>query len=170
MKKMFLIGDSIRFGLAKEGREYGYGYYVKKKLKGAAEVYQPDENCRFLQYTLRYLHEWAGKAPLGEIDVVHWNNGLWDLLHMFGDEVFTSPSLYEELLIRVYNRIKYLFPRTKIIFALNTPVIEELSPKDFQNCLLLSLPSLYLQAYSAPSCLGKIYLRYSILFLLFLLS
>ena len=36
MKKIFLIGDSIRFGA--KGSP-GYGVYVKKKLEGKAEVY-----------------------------------------------------------------------------------------------------------------------------------
>ena len=57
VKKIFLIGDSIRFGAP--GSE-GYGIFVKQKLEGMAEVYAPDENCRFAQYTLRYLH---GSAP-----------------------------------------------------------------------------------------------------------
>ncbi|MBQ6875832.1 MAG: hypothetical protein IJN46_06320, partial [Lachnospiraceae bacterium] len=90
MKNIFLIGDSIRFG-SKTVSEYnnvklspGYGIYVKEKLEGTANVYAPDENCRFAQYTLRFLHKWASKVPCEEIDIVHWNNGLWDALRLFG--------------------------------------------------------------------------------------
>ncbi|MBE5812126.1 MAG: SGNH/GDSL hydrolase family protein [Clostridiales bacterium] len=133
MRKIFLIGDSIRYGTSgNEGYKNGYGYYVKQKLVDKAIVYQPDENCRFLQYTLRYLHEWARKLGIGEnIDVVHWNNGLWDVLRLFDDEPLTSLEMYKIMLERVYKRIKNLFPNAKIIFALTTPVIEEMMDVDF---------------------------------------
>jgi len=133
LRKIFLIGDSIRYGTSgNEGYKNGYGYYVKQKLVDKAIVYQPDENCRFLQYTLRYLHEWARKLGIGEnIDVVHWNNGLWDVLRLFDDEPLTSLEMYKIMLERVYKRIKNLFPNAKIIFALTTPVIEEMMDVDF---------------------------------------
>ncbi len=38
MKKVLLIGDSIRMG---------YDKYVKDALNEVAEVYYPTENCRF---------------------------------------------------------------------------------------------------------------------------
>ena len=137
MKNIYLIGDSIRFGYH-EGKKTspGYGIYVKEKLKGKANVYAPNENCRFAQYTLRYLHEWANAIPKAEIDVVHWNNGLWDVLRLFGDEPFTEINYYGESLKRIYKRIRFLFPNAKIIFALSTSVKEEWGNKDFfrYNC------------------------------------
>ena len=57
MKNVLLIGDSIRFGAPPDSP--GYGVYVKKLLEGIADVYAPDDNCRFAQYTLRYLYEWS---------------------------------------------------------------------------------------------------------------
>ena len=80
MKKIFLIGDSIRYGFGDEARRnLGYGIHMREKLEGRAEVYYPNDNCRFLQYILRYLHEWARVCPdRSQIDIVHWNNGLWD--------------------------------------------------------------------------------------------
>jgi hypothetical protein len=128
MKNVFLIGDSIRFGATGSP---GYGVYVKEKLENAACVYAPDENCRFAQYTLRYLHEWAATAPKEAIDVVHWNNGLWDVLRLFEDEPFTDIDYYGETLKRIYARIRFLFPRAKVIFALSTAVKEEWGSKDF---------------------------------------
>ena len=74
MKKILLIGDSIRMG---------YDKYVKEALKDSAEVYYPEENCRFAEYVLRYAHEW--KKKLGcpdDPDLVHWNAGLWDALEL----------------------------------------------------------------------------------------
>ena len=131
MKKIFLIGDSIRFGASCVPPSPGYGVYVKEKLEGRAEVYAPNENCRFAQHTLRYLHEWAANIPGDEIDVVHWNNGLWDALRLFGDEPFTELEYYGKTLVRIYQRIRLLFPNAKVIFALSTSVKEEWANHDF---------------------------------------
>ena len=127
MKNVFLIGDSIRFGASPESP--GYGVFVKENLSGIANVYSPDDNCRFAQYTLRYLYDWAKElekdVPLDKIDVVHWNNGLWDVLRLNGDEPLTPSDVYVYMLKRVHNMIKKLFPNAKIIFSLSTAVIEE---------------------------------------------
>ena len=136
MKNVLLIGDSIRYG-ASSNPEYntadspGYGVYVKEMLKGEANVYAPDDNCRFAQYTLRYLFDWAKEVEAETIDVVHWNNGLWDVLRINGDEPITPIDMYELMLGRVYDTIKRLFPRAKIIFALSTAVVEDWARDDF---------------------------------------
>lgn len=141
MKNIFLIGDSIRFG-AREGSvgvpgspavtpSPGYGVYVREKLAGIANVYAPDENCRFAQYTLRFLHKWAAQTPAEEVDIVHWNNGLWDALRLFGDEPLTPLEVYGDMLRRVYKRIRLLFPNAKVIFATSTPVVEEWAKPHF---------------------------------------
>lgn len=132
MKNIYLIGDSIRFG-STSGNSPGYGVYVKEKLQGIANVYAPDENCRFAQYTQRYLHEWAKDIDKENIDVVHWNNGLWDVLRILGDEPFTDLDVYVRVLRRVYQRIRQLFPNARVIFALNTAVIEEMAKPDFKR-------------------------------------
>lgn len=129
MKNIFLIGDSIRYGNFVNSP--GYGVYVKEKLKGRANVFAPDDNCRFVQYTLRYLHEWANDLDKEKIDIVHWNNGLWDVLRLFGDEPLIPIDAYGDMLERIYKRIRLLFPNAKIIFALTTAVIEDPNGKDF---------------------------------------
>ena len=81
MKRIFLIGDSIRIG---------YDQYVRELMVDTAQLYWPDDNARFVGYTLRYLHEWAGHdCDPKSIDVVHWNNGLWDALHVLGEDAQT---------------------------------------------------------------------------------
>ena len=138
MKNVFLIGDSIRYG-ASSNPEYqtadspGYGVYVKEMLTGEAEVYAPNENCRFAQYTLRYLYDWTKGLDCEKIDVVHWNNGLWDVLRINGDEPLTPIDVYESMLCRVCDAIKRSFPRAKIIFALSTAVVEEWARPDFMR-------------------------------------
>ena len=69
MKKALLLGDSIRMG---------YDDMVRGLLAGRAEVlYDPEDNGRFAAYTL-----WQANQLLrahGPVDVVHWNNGYWDM-------------------------------------------------------------------------------------------
>ena len=117
MKKIVLIGDSIRLG---------YEAYVRTAFRDVAEVYAPTENCRFAHYVFRYLHEWKslGNWP-SDVDVVHWNAGLWDVIHFFGDEAQTAPASYAEVIARIDRRLRVLFPKAKMIFATSTSVDEE---------------------------------------------
>lgn len=116
MKKIFLIGDSIRMG---------YDKYVKDALCGIADVLYPEENCRFAEYVLRYIHDWKKQLELADdVDLVHFNAGLWDCLEIFGDEPLTSLDYYGEAIFRIYKRLRMLFPHAKIVFATSTAVIE----------------------------------------------
>lgn len=130
MKNVLLIGDSIRYGATGSP---GYGIYVKQKLEGKANVYAPDDNCRFAQYTLRYLCNWKDLADPEKVDIVHWNNGLWDVLRLDGDEPFTPKEFYVHTLERIYKKIRLFFPNARIIFALSTPVIEAWGRPDFMR-------------------------------------
>lgn len=117
MKKILLLGDSIRMG---------YDKYVKEALEGVAEVYYPKENCRFAQYMLRFLHEWKRKEEWpDDIDLVHWNAGLWDVCEIYGDEPISSPEHYVDMLKRIDKRIRVLFPNARVVFATSTAVREE---------------------------------------------
>ena len=118
MKKVVLLGDSIRMG---------YDKYVKEALEGTAEVLYPSENCRFSQYMLRYIHDWKKKGEWGDdVDLVHWNAGLWDVLDLFGDGTLSSLEHYTSTIARIDKRIRMLFPNAKVVFALTTAVREEL--------------------------------------------
>ena len=80
MKKVVLLGDSIR--------EIGYGPVVPALLGDEYQVWQPPENCRFALYTLRMTFDYR---PFMEgADVIHWNNGLWDVCQLWEDGPFTS--------------------------------------------------------------------------------
>lgn len=129
MKNILLIGDSIRAGISEESP--GYGVYVKEKVKDWANVFQFSDNCRFAQYTLRYLYDWSRQVEADKIDIIHWNNGLWDLLHLDGDEVFTPLDWYLETLERIYNMMRKRFPNAKIIFATSTSVEESMGDPTF---------------------------------------
>ncbi len=142
MKNLLLLGDSIR---------RGYDSFVKEKLEGRTNVFFSEDNGRFIQYTLRMLSNWNSELSLPEIHIVHWNNGLWDVLHMnanstgvdreaegetispdnvpsdihFEKDPLTPPDFYRYMLGRVLTRIHQLFPKAEVIFATTTPVIEE---------------------------------------------
>lgn len=118
MKKILLLGDSIRLG---------YDRYVKERFANVAEVYFPKENCAFTQYILRWVNEWKKNEGFpDDIDLVHWNAGLWDVLRILEDDTFTSPEYYGETLKRIEKRLRILFPKAKQVFATSTSVVEEL--------------------------------------------
>ena len=143
MKKVLLLGDSIRMG---------YDEFVKEYLAHEAEVFFNEDNGRFLQYTLRCLQDWKEQSRIpDDVDVVHWNNGLWDVGHLgigatheaealtatsgitsggfaYEEDNLTPPDFYRHMLVRVYKRIRLLFPVSKVIFAYTTPIVGDSPP------------------------------------------
>lgn len=116
MDKVFLIGDSVR---------RAYDKHVQDIFKGIAEVYYPEDNCRFALYVLRTMHSWKNELNLGDdVSLVHWNAGLWDTLRMFGEEPITPPEFYAYSIERVCKRLIKLFPNAKFVFATSTPCFE----------------------------------------------
>lgn len=124
MKNLVLLGDSIRMG---------YDKSVKKTLDGKVNVIFPDENCRFAAYLLRTFHECFGDIRGEDIDVIHWNAGLWDCLHVFEEDVQTPIEIYAYYIERICIRIKKLCPNAKVVFATSTAVISEKMKKDFKR-------------------------------------
>ena len=112
MKKVVLLGDSIR--------QIGYGTVLPDMLKDEFDVWQPSDNCRFAQYTLRGLFDWREKIDAAEI--VHFNVGHWDLCDIFGDGSFTPIEDYVKTTVRI---AKLLLAKGKtVIFATTCPVRE----------------------------------------------
>ena len=110
--KVTLLGDSIRL--------IGYGKRVPELLGKEWEVYQPEENGRFSKHTLRGLFDW--RDEMAGSDVVHWNNGLWDTCHIFGDNLpFTPIGEYVDNVKRIAELLLRITPN--VIFATTTPVI-----------------------------------------------
>ena len=112
MKKVTLLGDSIR--------QIGYGLKVPELLGEGYEVFAPEDNCRFAKYTLLGLDVW--KNEIAGSDIIHWNNGLWDVCNRFGDGSFSSKEEYVATMLRVARLLKRITPN--IIFATTTPVHE----------------------------------------------
>jgi hypothetical protein len=115
VKKALLIGDSIRMG---------YGPFVREQLRETAEVFFPAENCRFTQYTLVCLEGWVKLAgDPASIDLVHWNNGHWDVAHWHGeDRSLNTVEQYAAMLERIHRRLIACCPNAGIVFALTTPM------------------------------------------------
>ena len=113
MKKIVLLGDSIR--------QIGYGAPVAERLSKEFEVWQPDDNCRFAKYTLRGLWDWQEKIK--DADIIHWNNGLWDVSDLFGDGEFTPIGEYVDIMLRIAKLLKQR--ASTVIFATTTPVRPE---------------------------------------------
>lgn len=69
MKKVLLLGDSIRMG---------YQNYVKEILENKCEVFYDEfDNGRFTSYTYWQMNQMLKKVP--DIDIIHFNNGYWDM-------------------------------------------------------------------------------------------
>ena len=110
MKKILLLGDSIRMS---------YQTYVKDKLDGVAEVMGPDENCRFAKYTLWNLQTWI--TDVNRPDIIHWNNGIWDIFRINNDiGIFSSLEEYTKDIQRILKELRKW--ESKIIWATTTPV------------------------------------------------
>ncbi len=118
MKKLYLIGDSIRMG---------YCEYVKAALSDKAEVLWHDGNARFAEYLLYSIGDWEHQNRVGkDTACVHWNTGLHDVIRSAGEEPITPPEIYGYYIDRICKRLKNYYPEAEIIFATTTPVQEEL--------------------------------------------
>lgn len=122
--QIVLIGDSIMFGAK---GIHGYGYYVKKHFEGKANVILSNDNCQDVRYTIQFLDELFSITDIENADIIHWNNGLWDVLHFAGNpNSYTSLSVYVESISALYNKLRVLNPKCKIVFATTTVIPEEL--------------------------------------------
>lgn len=110
--KVVLLGDSIR---------EQYGPKVKELLGDSFDVWYPDENCRFSQYMLRMLFDYAGM--IADADIVHLNCGHWDLCDLWGDGTFTPIDVYVGQMMRILDVLQK--QGKTVIFATTTPVRDE---------------------------------------------
>ena len=117
MKKLLLIGDSIRMN---------YDHYVAQALEGQVKVCWPDENACFAAYTYYAIGDWEHKQRFGEdVDVIHWNVGLHDVIRFHYDDIMTPPEIYGYYLGRIIHRLRDVYPNAQQIFALSTPGRDE---------------------------------------------
>ncbi len=119
MKKIILLGDSIRMG---------YQTYVKEELEGEYEVIFSKENGRFSAYTLWQLNQLLKEHS--DAALIHWNNGYWD---MNTEPPMTEPFTPLDDYVKNLGRIIKLIRQTtnaKIIFANTVPMLDAASADD----------------------------------------
>lgn len=118
-KTVILLGDSIRMG---------YGPQVRELMKDRADVVYPEENGMFAYYTLRMIWKWTKLVPdPNAVDVIHFNNGLWDLGQRDGRDCLTPIDVYASTLPRIVDELRHFFPNARIVFATTTPVNESVA-------------------------------------------
>ena len=114
MKRVLLIGDSLRMGYCEE---------VKRLLADRAEVIYPGENCCSTQFVWMRLLSWPNLCGTENISVVHFNCGQWDVSQFFDcGEPLTSLAEYEKNLRCIVKTLRKLFSNAVVIFATTTPM------------------------------------------------
>ena len=122
-KKILLLGESIMYGV---GQLRGYGYFLQQKLLNKAEVYLPTDNCQDIRYLYKFANELIPKVE-GGFDIIHWNNGLWDVLHFVGNpDPHTPIEIYKQKILDFYEKLNRLFPRADIFWATTTSIPEHM--------------------------------------------
>jgi lysophospholipase L1-like esterase len=112
MKRVILIGDSIRMG---------YEATVRSRLADVAEVVAPKDNGATSDNVVAHLAEWALSRPA---DVIHVNCGLHDIKTEFGQDACRIPldayaANVRHILLRLRNATD-----AAILWASSTPVNE----------------------------------------------
>lgn len=119
MKKVILIGDSIRMG---------YQPFVRQELADCANVWGPEENGGTSANVLAHLDEWAISRPA---EIIHLNCGLHDLGGAFdAADPGALLSQYRANLEEIFGRI---LDETgaRLIWAATTPVNERWQHKNW---------------------------------------
>lgn len=112
MKRVILIGDSIRMG---------YEATVRQQLAGVATVVTPGDNGATSDNVVAHLAEWALSRAA---DVIHVNCGLHDIKAEFGQAARRVP------LDRYAENVRFMLTRLRaetdatVIWASSTPVNE----------------------------------------------
>lgn len=110
--KIVLLGDSIRMH---------YQPFVAEMMP-EDEVWGPQENCAFAKWTLYALRFWREK--LHEADVIHWNNGLHDVVQFFKEDgCFVSIEEYRDSILKIARELKKT--GAAVIFATTTPILKD---------------------------------------------
>ena len=117
MKRIVLIGDSIRLG---------YEDVVRRELAGRAEILSPEDNGGNSLNVLAHLKEWVISR---EPDVVHINCGLHDIKREFGAAHNAVPlTAYKLNVKRIIQNLLHE-TRSRVVWATTTPVNQAWHPQ-----------------------------------------
>ena len=139
MKKVLLLGDSIRMG---------YDEIVQDLLKDECEVYFSKDNGRFTVYTLEQAIQMYKAHE--HFDIVHWNNGYWDMdIESPTGEPLIPLEDYMRFLRRIIRTLRSY--GAQIIFATTTPIFDNGSATDAQTGVNLRFQDEWVQRYNAAA-------------------
>lgn len=119
LPRVLIIGDSISIG---------YTLDVRALLKNKANLHRPLTNCGPTKRGVEEIENWLGD---GSWDVIHFNWGLHDIVHMMEDGERVDPpqgqhqvpaEQYEQNLNTLVERLKQT--GAKLIWCATTPVPE----------------------------------------------
>jgi len=115
MKKLVLIGDSIRMG---------YQDTVKQELAGVCETWFPAENGQHTVNLLLHFYDWiAEQKP----DILHINAGAWDVRNVmkrsFGQNIVPLEQYTDN--VRYLLDLTKQYTKARIIWATITPMDQE---------------------------------------------
>ena len=130
MKKLVLIGDSVRL--------FGYAPRLPALLGDDYKIFQSAHNDRFSSYALQMISE--NYEEIKSADVVHWNNGLWDVCNRFGNGNLVSIEEYARNLGMIADVLLKITPN--VIFATTTPVT---TYRDIDNADILAYNAVALE-------------------------
>jgi lysophospholipase L1-like esterase len=120
VKNVLLPGDSIRLNYC--GR-------VKELLDGECRVCYPEANCAYTLYTIWNLRFWVEDLKEDGIDVIYWNNGIWDHHRTLDDgEPLTGIEQYIALNRRLHRQLRVY--TDKLIWATTTPAGKSYRPSN----------------------------------------
>jgi isoamyl acetate esterase len=112
MKKLVLVGDSIRLGYQAE---------VVRQFAGWTLVAGPSENCESSREVLKNAQQWIVRE---QPDVLHMNCGLHDLRIDPRTMTHNVPLTEYVSNLEVIFRLLATLPRLTVVWATLTPVLE----------------------------------------------
>lgn len=143
MKKVFLMGDSVRINyqekaaeyLADVAKVYNPGYTAESE---AMEASVANVNGRDTSFTLNNLTYHAWGQHMQGMDLIHYNNGIWDaVIRHVEDGSFTTIEWYEINVRRILRELKKVTPN--IIIATTTPPRPDERKNPFTGIITLTV-------------------------------
>lgn len=111
MKNVLLLGDSIRLQ---------YCERVKELLSDICDVRFPEDNCAYTLNTIWNVRNWIKESGFDKINLIHYNNGIWDHHRNLSDgEPLSSLEQYIYLNRRLHSHLSGV--ADKLIWATTTP-------------------------------------------------
>ena len=127
-KNVILLGDSIRLN---------YCERVKELLSDICDVRFPYDNCAYTLNTIWNVRNWVNEIGFDKIDLIHYNNGIWDHHRNLADgEPLSNIEQYVYLNRRLHNHLSTY--TDKLIWATTTP---SSSTRDYKSSTLACLPN-----------------------------